>query len=207
MSWRIIIAILLLATGVSVWGGLELGNWLIAHGPQKSLVVLAPDADQLPTLDADGKPFTAQPPQPLADGRLGVPPAPEPLPWEIDTRSLEEEDPPIALATTSISLEEAINIAMAEQSASLAGIAQVDLGNSSDNNLPLDIQVPPAPSQEVQNVFPGGDNWQAQLQHELRACGSKGFFERPSCSWEVRNKYCGANNAWGRVEGCPAKAF
>lgn len=206
MSWRLIIAILLLAVGASVWGGIELGNWLVAHGPQKSQVVLPPDPDDIPVLDANGRPYTAQPPQPLADGRLGVPQALEQTDWKIDVTSLEQEHPPISVATTSISLEEAINIAMREQSASLQGIAQVDLGNNTGDAV-MDIPQPPPPSQEVQVPFNGSGNWQAQLQQELRACSSKGFFDRPSCSWEARNKYCAPNNAWGRVEGCPAKAF
>ncbi len=207
MSWRLIIAILLLATGASVWGGVELGNWLVAHGPQKSLVVVPPDPDDMPLLDADGRPFTAQPPQPLADGRLGVPTAIEPQTWEIDASALQQKNPSIALATTSISLEEAISIAMAEQGSSLQGIAQVDLGNSTGDDSVAVIPQPPPPSQEVQTPYTNDGNWQASLQQELRACGNKGFFDRPSCSWEARNKYCAPNNGWGRVEGCPAKAF
>ncbi|MCX5590424.1 hypothetical protein [Alcaligenes endophyticus] len=206
MSWRLIIAILLLAAGASVWGGMELGNWLIAHGPQKSLVVLPPDPDDIPLLNADGRPYTAQPPQPLADGRLGVPQAVESMDWQISTSALEQENPPISLATTSISLEEAISIAMKEQSASLQGIAQVDLTNNNVDSV-IDIPQPPPPSQEVQVPYNNNGNWQAQLQQELRACSNKGFFDRPSCSWEARNKYCAPNNAWGRVEGCPSKAF
>ncbi|WP_341668110.1 hypothetical protein [Alcaligenes sp. SDU_A2] len=206
MPWRFIIAVLLLAAGASVWGGLELGNWLIAHGPEKSMVVVQADPNDLPTLDADGKPFTAQPPQPLPDGRLGVPPAPTPVAWEINTESLEGEQPPIALATTSISLEEAIQIAMAEQNRELQGIATVGNLNGQQPIQPVDIAPPPpAPPQDVQVASSGA--WQAQLQQELNACGAKGFFERPSCSWEARNKYCGPNNAWGRVPGCPSKAF
>lgn len=207
MSWRLIIAILLLATGASVWGGVELGNWLVAHGPQKSLVVVPPDPDDMPLLDADGRPFTAQPPQPLADGRLGVPTAIEPQTWEIDANALQQKNPSIALATTSISLEEAISIAMAEQGSSLQGIAQVDLGNNTGDDSVAIIPQPPPPSQEVQTPYTNDGNWQASLQQELRACGNKGFFDRPSCSWEARNKYCAPNNGWGRVEGCPAKAF
>ncbi len=208
MPWRFIIAVLLLAAGASIWGGLELGNWLIAHGPEKSMAVATADPDDLPTLDADGKPFTAQPPQPLPDGRLGVPQPGTPVAWEINTESLEDEKPPIALATTSISLEEAIQIAMSEQNRELQGIATVNNLGGQQPIQPVDIGTPPPPP--PQNVQVGGANggaWQAQLQQELNACSSKGFFERPSCSWEARNKYCGPNNAWGRVPGCPDKAF
>ncbi|KGP03663.1 hypothetical protein OSH04_16015 [Alcaligenes sp. A-TC2] len=207
MPWRFIIAVLLLAAGASVWGGLELGNWLIAHGPEKSMAVSTPDPSDLPTLDADGKPFTAQPPQPLPNGRLGVPQAPTPIAWEIDTSTLTEEKPPIALATTSISLEQAIQIAMTEQNRELQGIARVNLGGSEPIQ-PVDVGTPPPPPpQDIQVAGNNNGAWQAQLQQELNACSQKGFFDRPSCSWDARNKYCGPNNAWGKVAGCPSKSF
>lgn len=207
MPWRFIIAVLLLAAGASVWGGLELGNWLIAHGPEKSMVVSAPAPSDLPTLDADGKPFTAQPPQPLVNGRLGVPEEPTPIAWEIDTSTLTEEKPPIALATTSISLEQAIQIAMSEQNRELQGIARVNLGDA-EAIQPVEVGTPPPPPpQDIQIASNNGGAWQAQLQQELNACSKKGFFDRPSCSWEARNKYCGPNNAWGKVPGCPSKSF
>ncbi len=207
MPWRFIIAVLLLAAGASVWGGLELGNWLIAHGPEKSMAVSTPDTSDLPTLDADGKPFTAQPPQPLPNGRLGVPQAPTPIAWEINTSTLTEEKPPIALATTSISLEQAIQIAMTEQNRELQGIARVNLGGSEPIQ-PVDVGTPPPPPpQDIQVAGNNNGAWQAQLQQELNACSQKGFFDRPSCSWDARNKYCGPNNAWGKVAGCPSKSF
>lgn len=103
MSWRILLATLLLGIAASVWGGLQLGNWLIENGPLKSDVFDAyQDLYSVPTLDADGKPYVPAPPQPLVDGRLAVPETPEPEQWEIDTATdLLTERPPIALATAA----------------------------------------------------------------------------------------------------------
>ena len=33
MSWRLLFATLLLALGASAWGGIQLGDWLVAHAP------------------------------------------------------------------------------------------------------------------------------------------------------------------------------
>ncbi|HLV28712.1 MAG TPA: hypothetical protein VKY60_06280, partial [Burkholderiaceae bacterium] len=64
MSWRLIFAILVVAAGLSVWGGLQLGNWLVAHGPVAPAVNEKVEVSQVPVLDADGRPYLAQPPQP-----------------------------------------------------------------------------------------------------------------------------------------------
>ena len=45
------------------------------------------------------------------------------------------------------------------------------------------------------------------FQAALQACSALGFFDRPSCAWAARNKYCEPNNGWGRVRDCPAKSF
>jgi len=49
--------------------------------------------------------------------------------------------------------------------------------------------------------------WQARLRQDLQACDAESFFDRPSCAWAARNRYCTPNNAWGRVADCPAKNF
>src|SRR5690625_7994776 len=83
--------------------------------------------DHIP-LGADGKRYVAQPPQLLVDGRLGVPDTPDVATWEIDhPRSLFQEAPPIALATTTISMAEAIRITSRDKHAGgLQGIARLD---------------------------------------------------------------------------------
>src|SRR5690606_24626630 len=66
MSWRIIFAVLIVMAGASAWGGLRLGDWLVAHGPVAPPVLVHPElANDVPVLDANGLPYTAQPPQPL----------------------------------------------------------------------------------------------------------------------------------------------
>src|SRR5690625_7888720 len=83
--------------------------------------------DHIP-LGADGKRYVAQPPQLLVDGRLGVPDTPDVATWEIDhPRSLFQEAPPIALATTTISMAEAIRITSRDEHAGgLQGVARLD---------------------------------------------------------------------------------
>src|SRR5690606_556248 len=127
MSWRLIFAFLLLAAGASAWGGLQLGDWLIAHGPaQIQMPKPHPELDaQAGMLDANGKPYVASAPQVRRDGRQGVPELQPPVDWKIQQDSLLDDGRPIALATTTISMDEAIALASRNQLGDgLQGIAQ-----------------------------------------------------------------------------------
>lgn len=198
MSWRLISVFLLLAAGASAWGGLQLGNWLIAHGPAQ---IQMPDTEHValisktPVLDANGKPFVAAAPQPLADGRQGVPQLAPPVDWQIGSESLLNDNRPIALATTAISMDEAIALAQQQMDEG----AQVTGGQAIQ---PIDVTIPPPPPT---TAVPDNPNWQRAFRAELQTCAALGFFSRPSCAWAARNKYCEPHNAWGKVEDCPAK--
>lgn len=221
MSWRFIFAILIIALGASAWGGMRLGEWLVAHGPVKpELKATPPELAEVPVLGADGKPFVAVAPQPLVNGRLGVPEQPEPILWEMEAPSVAETqaETPISLATTTISMDEAIQIANANPHG-LQGLADVgDLMGGSGHIAslppgqgpqfiqPVDVSEPPPPPPVVTGPQTAG-NWEAALRQELQACSNLGFFDRPSCSWAARNKYCEPNNAWGNTRDCPAKNF
>lgn len=203
MSWRLLFAILLLAAGVSAWGGLRLGDWLIAHGPAQPLPpITPPELTDTPTLDSNGKPYVASAPQPLTNGHLGVPEQDPPVDWQIPDSSLMEEPSQIALATTTITLEQAISIAAGDEyNNGMDNIAQLTSG-SHDKIQP--IEVPEIESAPVTNE---SQSWQQEFKAALKACENVGFFSRPSCSWAARNKYCEPNNAWGKVDGCPSKSY
>lgn len=206
MSWRLIFAFLLLAAGVSAWGGLQLGDWLIIHSPSQVQATEPPvELTDTPVLDANGKPFIASAPQPLSDGRLGVPSLPPPVDWQIQTTPLIDEHRPIALATTTISMDEAIALAQSQQDGSgLQGIANIDALLANQTVQPIDLPPPPAsPNTDAQAI--GGNSWQVAFQAELKSCEALGFFSRPSCAWAARNKYCEAHQAWGKAKDCPAK--
>lgn len=220
MSWRLIFAIIIIALGASAWGGMQLGEWLVAHGPVKPEVKNAPlELSDVPVLDAEGKPFVALAPQPLVDGRLGLPEPFEPIEWELEAPAVADTQAttPISLATTTITMQEAIEIANANPHG-LKGLADVGdlLGGPDIASFPsqqgspqfiqpVDISAPPPPP-TVTGPRTGG-NWEASLRQELQACSKLGFFDRPSCSWAARNKYCEPNNAWGRTRDCPDKNF
>lgn len=219
MSWRFLIAILLVAAGASALGGVRLGDWLVAHGPVAPPVTaeLHPELSTMPVLDANGQPYVAQPPQPLVDGRLAVPEPVANIAWQIPTEPITEGPPNamVDLATTPITMEEAISIA--SNNDGLQGIADVgDLGldtasmtagsfNRGQPLQPIDVPAPPPPP--AATPAPADNAWQASLRQELQACSAQGFFDRPSCAWAARNKYCAPNNAWGRTGDCPAKKF
>ena len=66
-------------------------------------------------------------------------------------------------------------------------------------------QMMPAPPPPNTAQAPGAPGWQDALKRELAHCATQGFFERPSCSWAARNKYCAPNRAWGTMAECPAR--
>jgi len=47
--------------------------------------------------------------------------------------------------------------------------------------------------------------WRDALRRELARCADTGFFQRPTCSWNARNKYCEPNRAWGTIAECPRR--
>ncbi len=219
MSWRFIIVVLLAAAGVSAWGGLRLGDWLVAHGPAPKTVSSDAPVSTVPVLDANGKPFVAQPPQPEVNGRLGVPLPIPPVDWKIPDHSLLDasSNAIVDLATTTITMDEAKQIATGISHQPLMGIADVgglNLGGESKKPpaaqpiQPIDAPgIQPPTTTEPANVAPANTNkaWQASLRQEILACSAQSFFDRPSCAWAARNKYCEPNNAWGKVHDCPAK--
>lgn len=214
MSWRFMFVVLLVTAGFSAWGGITLGHWLVSHGPETSAVPASLATPDVPVLDADGLPFMAQPPQPLVNGQLGVPEPIRHIAWQLPEKSLSEEADkrPIDIATTSITMAEALDIAQSGGT-DYQGIADVgDLlaAQQGDYQEIQPVDVPPAPAPAPPPVTPGtgsGGDWQVSLRREIEACNSLGFFDRPSCAWAARNKYCGSNNAWGQTRDCPAKSF
>ena len=222
MSWRFLFATLLIALGASAWGGIQLGDWLVAHAPAAAP---APGQDaaasQQPVLDANGRPYVAQPPQPRIDGTLGVPDKPSDREWQVNTVSLFDtvSDPAVQISRERISPEQAREIAASSQVPLPSGnsdVSTMDLlvpGTSTAINggvaavgsygTPQMVQAPPPPP----NTAPaaGAQGWQDALRRELAQCATQGFFERPSCSWNARNKYCAPNRAWGTMAECPAR--
>lgn len=221
MSWRVLFATLLLALGAAAWGGIQLGDWLVSHAPKASA---APGqealASQEPILDANGRPYVAQPPQPRVDGSLGVPDKPNGQSWAVPTVSLFEtaKDPSIQISRDNISMDEARHLAAASNVPLPSGTS--DVTTLDLQALPPTTTTPPPANQDgyavtAANTAPGtaprgaapapAGNWQDSLKRELAQCANEGFFQRPTCSWNARNKYCGPNRAWGTIAECPAR--
>ncbi|CAP40419.1 hypothetical protein [Bordetella petrii] len=218
MSWRVLFATLLLALGAAAWGGIQLGDWLVAHAPKATA---APGQESLvsqePVLDANGRPYVAQPPQPRVDGTLGVPDKPSGESWTVSTVSLFDTttDPSVHISRDNISMDEARELAAASPVPLPSGpsdVTTLDL-----QSLPPTTTAPP-PNQQAYALNPpvtmptaptppaaNNGAWKQALQQELARCADKGFFERPTCSWNARNKYCGPNRAWGTIAECPRR--
>jgi hypothetical protein len=228
MSWRVLIATLLIALGASAWGGIQFGDWLVAHAPPPAPTPGQNDGSKEPVLDANGKPYTAQPPQPRIDGTLGVPDQPADTNWSVATTSLFDtvNNPLVQISRDSISMDQAKQLAsdtrnnlptgpndvstldLATQQAQTQQAAQqyAQIQASRDVTQQPMIQGVdmPAPQQQA-TPGAGAKGWEDSLKRELAQCASAGFFQRPTCSWNARNKYCGPNQAWGTIADCPRR--
>lgn len=219
MSWRILVMTLLVALGVSAWGGVQLGDWLVQHAPQAAPAPGSDDDGAQAVLDANGKPYLAQPPQPRVDGTLGVPDKPMAANWNIQTVSLFDvvKDPAVTLSRSSMTAGQAAEVARAARSSLPDGDTDSALDNAptygqgaimasssfSSGTMIRSSAQPSAPNNA--NGSSGGGNWLTELRGELAQCANAGFFERPTCAWNARNRYCAPNQAWGRVSECPQR--
>lgn len=214
MSWRFIFVVLAIVAGASAWGGVQLGDWLVAHGPQQALPTAesSPELSVVPVLDANGRPHVAEPPQPQVDGRLAVPEPLTQIAWQIPEKPLTEtHDSVIDLATTTITMVEAQEIAQAgnQRLVGIADVGGLNLGGGTSNSAqpiqPIEAAAAVTPPPSTPGRVAANTSWQASLRQDLQACSALGFFDRPSCAWAARNKYCEPNRGWGQVRDCPAK--
>jgi hypothetical protein len=162
-------------------------------------------------LDALGRPITAQPPQPRIDGSLGVPRELNPIEWAIEaiTADVFETDP------NSMKVEgdddEEGNATEGSETADARRLAQdntrrTDRPDAAANQSGTSgsAQRPAAPPVPL-GVTVTLTSWQQSLKQELEQCAKVGFFQRPTCLQNTRNKYCAPNDAWGKIPDCPAR--
>ena len=209
MSWRFLFVFLLLAAGAAAFGGVQVGDWLVAHAPVAAPSPNADSDDNVAVLDANGKPYTAQPPQPLVNGTLGVPADTTQPDWAITSPSLlrTNTNPDIHLSANKMSSDEirALTQASAGLPPGPADVVSVDVPAPGQGSRTI-LNAPPMPaSGQMPGTSPTDSNWQQALSNELAQCATLGFFERPSCAWGARNRYCEPNKAWGSVPGCPSR--
>ena len=208
MSWRVLIVFLMLA-GVASWqGGVQLGNWLVTRAPDTVASVANKDNKNL-KFDALGRPITAQPPQPRIDGTLGVPRELDPSEWAIEAISADDfETDPNRMKVEGDDEDDEGAVSEGSETADAKRLAR----NANDRSDPAanstgtsdSARRPPAPP-----VPPGITvsviSWQQSLKQELEQCGKLGFFQRPTCLQNARNKYCAPSDAWGKTADCPAR--
>jgi len=231
MSWRTLIVFLLLAAVASWQGGAQLGEWLVARAPESIASGSGTKENRDQVLDASGKPFTPQPPQPRTDGTLGVPRASVPVEWSITTPTLAS-DSGIGTAEMAVDAEgnyEKLDNELAAGGAALAqgqsDVATLDIASTTATKstpagtvtgTPARTGSAPAQSEGLRtstNTDPTKApvitvySWQQNLKKEIDQCSGLGFFQRPTCIQNARNKFCAPNNAWGKTADCPARDF
>jgi hypothetical protein len=227
MSWRALFIFLLLAAVASWQGGIQLGEWLVARAPESISSAPGSKDSKEQVLDANGKPFTAQPPQPRIDGTLGVPRAAAHVEWTITPviASLTDEGS-IPMMVDSEGNYERRDSELAAGGAGLVGAqndvatldvasARVDTSGATSNASTRNAAG--NPTQQTNRAGESTDpsraaivanlSWQQSLKKEIDQCSNLGFFQRPTCVQNARNKFCAPNNAWGRTADCPAREF
>lgn len=197
MSWRALIIFLLLALAASWQGGRQLGLWLVEQAPESIASAFNPKDDRGEVLDADGKPLAPQPPQPRIDGTLGVPKEMEPVEWTIA--------PVIASRADANSYKK--DGEEGEEDDEENAEQRNNDPNSSDSDAvrTIDVQSTTSPPRTGTTSLIPSSNWQESLKKELAQCNSVGFFRRPGCIDTAQTKYCGPNNAWGKIAECPER--
>ncbi len=208
MSWRVLIVLLVLAAVASWQGGVHLGNWLVTRAPDTVASLADKDYKTL-KLDALGRPITAQPPQPRIDGSLGVPRELDPIEWAIEAISADDfETDPNRMKVEGDDEDDEGAVSEGSETADAKRLAR----NANDRSDPAanstgtsdSARRPPAPP-----VPPGITvsviSWQQSLKQELGQCGKLGFFQRPTCLQNARNKYCAPSDAWGKTADCPPR--
>lgn len=227
MSWRALFIFLLLAAVASWQGGIQLGEWLVARAPESISSAPGSKDSKEQVLDANGKPFTAQPPQPRIDGTLGVPRATAHVEWTITPviASLTDEGS-IPMMVDSEGNYERRDSELAAGGAGLAGAqndvatldiasARVDTSGATSNtstrntagNATQQTNRAGASTDPSRSAIVASLSWQQSLKKEIDQCSNLGFFQRPTCVQNARNKFCAPNNAWGKTADCPAREF
>ncbi|CAM4222632.1 hypothetical protein [Kerstersia similis] len=213
MSWRSILIIIVLVLGAAGLAGMQLGDWLVSRAPTTAPPPHATGEDADNVLDADGRPYVAQPPQPRLDGTLGVPET-HPAEWNVPMVSLLDtvNDPNVMVSRAKVT-PESLQLVTRGASPLPADTRQDDTPPAADIRDIRDLRAaladdpgyPPVVAPSASHSSATGD-WQAALRRELQVCAdTMGFFERPSCAWAARRKYCEPNNAWGTTRDCPER--
>lgn len=208
MSWRVLIVFLVLA-GVASWqGGVQLGNWLVTRAPDTVASVSDKDYKTL-KFDALGRPITAQPPQPRIDGTLGVPRELVPIEWAIEAITADDlETDPNRMKVEGDEDDDESTVSEGSETADAKRSAR-DARERSDPAANSAVTSDPARRPAAPPVPPGITvtviSWQQSLKQELEQCSKVGFFQRPTCLQNARNKYCAPSDAWGKTADCPAR--
>ncbi|NLJ51044.1 MAG: hypothetical protein GX342_02695 [Alcaligenaceae bacterium] len=189
MSWRLLIFTVIVFAGVATALGLQAGDYLIERVPVQANIPNVTELDPPAEYDEQGRLIIPQPMQPLLDGTQGLALADPGIDWSIQAESIDD-----TLKNTEGSAM------LSEENIRLSGVVTQGTTGGSQTFQPLQRQ-------RSNQGSAGSDNlaWVGAFNQAMTQCRSLGFNERPSCISRVRNQYCGANNAWGRVADCPAR--
>lgn len=189
MSWRLLIFTIIMFAGVATALGLQAGDYLIERVPVQTDIPNVTELDPPAEFDDQGKPITPQPMQPLLDGTQGLATTKPDVNWKISESSLD------------VALKNEKDSAMyGEENQRLSGVVTQGSTGGAQSFQPIQRQRPAQGGSGSNNSA-----WVGAFNQAMAQCRALNFNERPSCISRVRNQYCGANNAWGRVTDCPAR--
>jgi len=218
----------MLAVVASWQGGMQLGEWLVSRAPESIASASSTKESKDQVLDANGKAFTPQPPQPRVDGTLGVPRKGAPVEWTITPVIASITD----IGSIPIPVDREGNYERRDNELTVGGL---ELAQGQNDIATLDIAAgsarspssatastparpataSPKPEFEGVRISENTDptkapvvtvySWVQSLKKEIEQCANLGFFQRPTCVQNARNKFCVPNNAWGRTADCPPR--
>lgn len=189
MSWRLLIFTIIVFAGVATALGLQAGDYLVERVPVQANIPNVTELDPPVEYDDQGQLIVPQPMQPLLDGSQGLASANPEVDWAVKEASLGD----------TIKNEER-SAMYAEENLRLSGAVTQGSTGETKNFQPI------RRGNSSQGGSAGGNlSWVGTFNQAMTQCRALSFNDRPSCVSRVRNQYCGANNAWGRVADCPAR--
>lgn len=193
MSWRFLLASIMVSALMAALVGYVAGVWLANHSPKTANLPNVSANDPPPALDVYGRPILREPMQLLFDGSIGMIDREEPTPdWKVY---------PHQLATVEkVQIDPALLVdivAGAPRQAFSQELTQGEVGESTKSTTRIASQTKATSQVQFE--------WEVPFRVAMAQCRTQTLSARRQCIRQVREQFCAPNQAWGQVDDCPAR--